>query len=514
VQLRALLDMPDLRLRLLTGNDRLDRSVRWVYTTDLRNPARYLAGGELVLTGMVWRRGPDDSAAFVGALAAAGAAALAAGYADNEAQSVPADLVAACRAHGLPLFEVPPEVSFGTITERVVGVLSAERGAAGAPAPSRDRLHALVAAGSGPAAMCALLSAETGGGCWVLSPSGRLVAGRSARLATDDRLRLAALFLRAERLPEVVRLGGRAYSLLPVATGRPPLSGWCLVLDGDHATLPSPVRALVTEVSTLLALERSRHDEALRLAARQGEQLVRLAATGGASPSEVASRLRVAGFAPDEPVAVLVMAADPRPTTPLTVITQELCAHHHARTLVTRVGDEAVALLAVELEKFAALVTTVRRAAEALRPGLGTARLSIGVSVAAASAAGLRAALEEARHVRRLGEHRPGQVRVADADELASHALLLATVPEDLRRSFRARLLGPVIAYDREHRSDLLTTLQVFLECSGSWTRCAERLHLHVNTLRYRIGRIEQLTGRNLSSFTDRVDLFLALRLG
>jgi sugar diacid utilization regulator len=337
--------------------------------------------------------------------------------------------------------------------------------------------------------MCALLSAETGGGCWVLSPSGRLVAGRSARLATDDRLRLAALFLRAERLPEVVRLGGRAYSLLPVATGRPPLSGWCLVLDGDHATLPS-------------------------LAARQGEQLVRLAATGGASPSEVASRLRVAGFAPDEPVAVLVMAADPRPTTPLTVITQELCAHHHARTLVTRVGDEAVALLAVELEKFAALVTTVRRAAEALRPGLGTARLSIGVSVAAASAAGLRAALEEARHVRRLGEHRPGQVRVADADELASHALLLATVPEDLRRSFRARLLGPVIAYDREHRSDLLTTLQVFLECSGSWTRCAERLHLHVNTLRYRIGRIEQLTGRNLSSFTDRVDLFLALRLG
>jgi DNA-binding PucR family transcriptional regulator len=208
------------------------------------------------------------------------------------------------------------------------------------------------------------------------------------------------------------------------------------------------------------------------------------------------------------------MAADPRPATPLTVITQEICAHHGGRTLVTRVGDEAVALIAVEVERFAALVAVVRQAAEALRPGLGTARLSVGVSVAPASATGLRTALEEARHVRRLGEHRPGQIRVADSDELASHGLLLATVPEDLRRSFRARLLGPVIAYDREHRSELLTTLQVFLECSGSWTRCADRLHLHVNTLRYRIGRIEQLTGRNLASFTDRVDLFLALRLG
>ena len=36
-------------------------------------------------------------------------------------------------------------------------------------------------------------------------------------------------------------------------------------------------------------------------------------------------------------------------------------------------------------------------------------------------------------------------------------------------------------------------------------------LHLHVNTLRYRIGRVEQLTGRSLSSFEERVNLFLAL---
>ncbi|MEE2055207.1 helix-turn-helix domain-containing protein, partial [Nocardiopsis tropica] len=48
---------------------------------------------------------------------------------------------------------------------------------------------------------------------------------------------------------------------------------------------------------------------------------------------------------------------------------------------------------------------------------------------------------------------------------------------------------------------------------SGSWQRCAAAMHVHVNTLRYRIGRVEELTGRDLSSLEHRVDLFLALKL-
>ena len=46
---------------------------------------------------------------------------------------------------------------------------------------------------------------------------------------------------------------------------------------------------------------------------------------------------------------------------------------------------------------------------------------------------------------------------------------------------------------------------------SGSWTRCAEELHLHVNSVRYRVQRIQDLTGRDLSRMEDRVDFFLAL---
>ncbi|WP_018658160.1 PucR family transcriptional regulator ligand-binding domain-containing protein [Actinomadura flavalba] len=95
----------------------------------------------------------------------------------------------------------------------------------------------------------------------------------------------------------------------------------------------------------------------------------------------------------------------------------------------------------------------------------------------------------------------------------ASHAALLARLPEDARRRFRQQVLGAVIGYDRRHRSDLLGTLTQFLACSCSWTAAARALNLHVNTLRYRVRRIEQLTGRDLSRLEDRVDLLLAVSL-
>lgn len=98
-----------------------------------------------------------------------------------------------------------------------------------------------------------------------------------------------------------------------------------------------------------------------------------------------------------------------------------------------------------------------------------------------------------------------------DDAEPFSHELLLASVPEGVRRTFRDRLLGPLAEYDRQNDAELLPTLRSFLACHGSWSACARTLYVHVNTVRYRIGRIEALTGRDLSVLPDLVDFFLAV---
>ena len=57
-------------------------------------------------------------------------------------------------------------------------------------------------------------------------------------------------------------------------------------------------------------------------------------------------------------------------------------------------------------------------------------------------------------------------------------------------------ILGPSLAYDAEHSSELVHTLEEFLRANRSWQRASEVLYVHKQTLVYRIKRVEELTGR------------------
>jgi Purine catabolism regulatory protein-like family/PucR C-terminal helix-turn-helix domain/GGDEF-like domain len=468
--LRDVLDHSGLGLALLTGEDRLDRPVRRVYTTDLLDPRRYLAGGELVLSGLMWRRTPADSEAFVAALAEARVTALGAGEAAYG--SVPPDLVDACRRHRVPLFAVPVQVSFQTITEAIT-----------------DRHRDLVAAMAGGARLADLLprvAADLRASCWVLSPTGHLIAGTGP--PPDD---LAGAYLRG------ARRHGRC-SIHPTG-GASRLAAWFVACSP-----PQPDES-VAELVTLVALARAQHDEGVRVERRLAAELVRLLG-GAADPADLAAALRACGLSPDRTFLVAVTRFD-GPGDVLDEVVRPLVA----AVAVADVDGETVAVLPVDGDRD--LLGAIRDGVRSLAPGLGTARLAVGVSDPAGGAIALPGALREARHTREYAAAQSGPATTVSSGELTSHVLLLAGVPSATRESFQDRLLGPLLAYDRAHDADLVHTLEEFLDCSGSWTQCAARLHVHVNTLRYRIGRVEQLTGRDLGRFADRVDFFLALRL-
>ncbi|MFJ7125009.1 PucR family transcriptional regulator [Streptomyces sp. NPDC098101] len=564
MRLRALLENDALGLRLLGGEDELDRTVRGVMTTDLKDPSRYLSGGELVLTGLAWMREPADAEPFARILASAGVAALAAGEA--ELGDIPDDLVAACSRHRLPLFAVNESVAFATITEHVVRQVSGER--AGDLAAVVDRHRRLMTsgpAGGGPEVVLDLLGSDLDLRAWVLSPTGRRIAGAGEPLDGALAATLAGEHLAAVRTgrrgPHRVTGGGTTYSLFPIRnTGRGAapavrdvretvLSDWLLAVEADAGDWPAARLDLLQGVTQLIAVERDRRDAARTVRRRLAQEVLELVQTG-AAPAEIAARLRVAapvllpglGTAPHWQVVVARVeweqeagqgsAVDGGPVAQ--ALLEEILvdpatagAESADRIAVAHSGDEAIALVplaagplpdsedegrtAVAGLHADALLAAVRAP---LSAGLADdGRLTLGVSAAVHSAEGLRGALEEARHARRVAAARPGRVCAAGHHELASHVLLLPFVPDDVRRAFTARLLDPLRDYDRRHRAELIPTLEAFLDCDGSWTRCASRLHLHVNTLRYRVGRIEQLTGRDLSRLEDKLDFFLALRM-
>ncbi len=95
--------------------------------------------------------------------------------------------------------------------------------------------------------------------------------------------------------------------------------------------------------------------------------------------------------------------------------------------------------------------------------------------------------------------------------DAVSHALLLNLMEPTAVATYRDAVLRPLEEWDREHDSSLIATLRTFLDLGGRWRQTAEELHVHHNTLRYRLARVEALTGRSLGKTADRVDLYLAL---
>ena len=88
-------------------------------------------------------------------------------------------------------------------------------------------------------------------------------------------------------------------------------------------------------------------------------------------------------------------------------------------------------------------------------------------------------------------------------------------LPEDRdweRPEILVEFAGPDASLLLERGAELLRSLEAFLDQNGQWKKTARQLYCHRHTLRYRIRRVEQLTGRDLSTARDRIEFWLALR--
>ena len=554
MRIRDLLDVPGLGLSVLTDVSGMDRTIRHVYTTDLPDPSRYLTPGDLVLTGLIWCREPGDADRFVSALAKAGVVALGAGEALGQ---VPPEVIQACGWHGITLLAVPPETSFATVTEEVGRRLSGDRATAMTRVLGRRRLLlSAVAEGAGLDAMFRMMGRELGVECWLLTGLGRVAGGTGASLPGSLAIRLACEYLKADRLPAPTEVstpgaGSGKYTLFGVG-GEPRMTSWFLACAGREQDWPHELRESVAELAADVALERARLDAARTGDRKLAEAIVTMLASGGAegaAPAEIASLMRAAGLPPDGRylVAAMSAAASAMVTGPNADrwrcdLAGELAMPFAEGALVAPLGDEIVLLVpapggpapagpapagpapagpapaglapggtASAAHLFAA---ALRGAQPVLESDRSRIRLTVGISAPAEGVTALSGAWHEAGSARRLAALRGStSISVVTSDEVASHELLLATVPASVLRSFRERLLGPLVVYDDRHRAELLPTLREFLACSGSWNACAAKMYVHVNTVRYRIRRIEDLTGRDLSRLDDQVDFFLALRI-
>jgi sugar diacid utilization regulator len=287
-------------------------------------------------------------------------------------------------------------------------------------------------------------------------------------------------------------------------------------------TDPSPLvrRLLVTMIAS--EVERVRApDVASETAAAEllrvalGRELV--------SREEILSRARELSIELQDGASVIVARAHPQaPTEEGWRARARAVAERGARAVAGRsiaslserdgaAGVEILLLIPGGEEPLAA------RAAEAvlreMESALSGYTFAVGRSRIAEDPADLSRAAGEALLAANVAEG-GSQEGVLAFEQTGAYRLLLSTMtenPSELQR-FYAETVEPLVAYDEQYETELLQTLETFLEADGNVAGTAQRLFTHRHTVYYRLERVRELTGLDVSSSDGREKLSLGLK--
>jgi purine catabolism regulator len=524
----------DLDVGVLAGEANLDAPVRWVHISELADPTPWLSGGELLLTTGLAVESAQEQKDYINRLADHGLAGLGFGVGFGHPE-VPAAVLEAAAERDFPIIEIPYDTPFIAVTEKAFARLVNEQYALLQRSIAvQERLQRIVLSERGLDAIAAALATLIGGTTVIFDGRGEPQALHTFRreLPEDALPGIGAeLRERARRteargfVPSHPDLAPRALAL-PVAgaetTGLP--QAW-LVAVKDSGGLSEFDRVVLHQAVTVVALELLRRHVAASTERRLAGDVLSELVTGTVAGADLTRRLEPFGLGGRVTAIVMTPPARAPGRSAGTDATEAALAgamrDEAVSGLVATSGTHVCALLPGFLDE--ELFELSQRVMDRVVAKLGAVpAVGAGRAVAAGDA---RRAYHEARcalEARTLGARVSGPANgnggavpkptVATYRDLGSFQLLLSLQDSDALRLFCESLLGPIESGEGHYGGELMRSLEAFIECNGQWEAAARRLYCHRHTLRYRIRKIEELTGRDLASARDRIEFWLALR--
>ncbi|MGV9252700.1 PucR family transcriptional regulator [Streptomyces sp. NPDC003697] len=175
------------------------------------------------------------------------------------------------------------------------------------------------------------------------------------------------------------------------------------------------------------------------------------------------------------------------------------------RSLLTRRSDHVV-LIADDRPHAHALY-------EALARETGTRSGTIGVSACSDSLADIPHHYQEAQRALEVRRHCRQRCGTSFFEELGIYRILGPGNDYRELETFVQEWLGQLIDYDSRHQAAMVETLSRYFDCGGNYDETAESLAIHRSTLRYRLQRIRDISGKDLADVEDRLNLQVATRV-
>jgi purine catabolism regulator len=505
------------RARVVAAREHLDRDVLWVHITDLPDFLEWVRPGLFLLTtGYAWPRAAEAQRTLIRALAKRRLACV--GLAVPQFfEHMPA---AACeeaeRVH-LPLVEIPWDIPFVQITEATHRAILAEQYRV---IEQSEAIHrALTRAAldfEGLQDLAATLGNLIARAVTIEDPDGHVLAehplaqtpgaspSAALHVAPADRAAYLHAIRRASgplRIPPPAPLGAAAHVVYPIRL-KDELVGAVWIREGDQALSELDARA-AEHAAIVAALQIAHQRELASVEARLGYAFLDSLLEGRFEPTPQAlERAHLQGFdaAATHRVGVLVLD-EPVPLSHDGFLRRERLSAH-LRQHLKRLGVSP--LLSLSLNRVCFLVpescspARVWQTLEGEDAALALGRPYPGVEGVQRS---YREALSLLPHVPPRGLHQ-------------YETLLLPRVLMGDREARRAFLEGLLGRLRMQRNGDvLLDTLLASAQAGFHHTTVAGTLHIHPKTLHYRLARIAQLTGLDLSSADTRFQLQLAAQL-
>jgi purine catabolism regulator len=477
---RDVLAEPGLGMGLVLGEpEALLRPVRWVAVTELADPRPFLTGGELVLTTGLRQLDAASQREFVRRLAECGIAALGFGVGLSHPE-VPAGTLDAARAVGMVVLAVPYETPFIAVDRYVADrVLGEHFGRVQRLLDNHDVLSRALLSGQGMGALVAALRQMIDAPVMVADQQGTVLASAPAKAAWP-----------VEQLSRPI--GSDELTVFPVEVENLVVAYLCTRRPRRSAdVLPYAV--------SLVGLEVARRQAVLSGQRQLAGQVLADVVRGSVTAADAERRLSTYGIQAAGSHAIVLAVPEQAGSQLIRRLTYSPLPLSEVVTAV--VEDCLVAVLPAGQPAHEAahlLHGQVRQLG-------GQARIGIGGWYSGVS--GLRWSYYEAREAASRG------LGVNEREPMSLSGLILASEDVPLR-DLAADVLRPLVEFDAAHDGALIATLRAFLDANGSVGVVARKLILHRNTVRYRVGQIEKLTGRSLGDTGDRVQFWIALSAG
>ncbi len=512
--------------QVVAGAAGLARAISWVHVVGVPDAARWLHGGELILTTAINIPADEDGQrAYVRALAekaVSGLGLAVGGYIDR----APAPLRDEAERAGLPLIEIHYEARFIDIVRGINERIVQENMALVTRALTINRVLTQVVLDGGDLKQLATTLADLIGQS-ISIENERFEALASANVAPVDEARRYTLSegrtdprlvqalheravidqirrtLRPVFIPQMPDVGLEMERILAPVVVHGDIYGYVWIIAHDRP-LSDLDRMAIESAATIAALIML-YQEALQSAeaSLKGSLLAQLIDGAAGREAVLTDQALRFGFDLTAPfVALLVETSSSARVIQLQRRVNRLAAAHNWPVVAGQFAGQVLALAPADDSVSA-------RAAHLLAQD-GGSQTRVGVSAAHRGTAGVAQAYHECRDVLHITERLRTPERVVFFSALGYLHTLYHAGPAALASSPHVPLVRRLLD---EQQADLFNTLEQYLDAGGNGVQTAEALHIHRSTLNYRLQRIAEVCACDLSDPLTRTNLQIALKL-